>query len=47
MGVIAKYEKDFNAKDNADMKKFIGEFFSMLKSDGEFKRMVLEGCRKK
>jgi hypothetical protein len=47
MGIVGKYEKDFSAKDNADMKKFLGEFFSMMKDDGQFKKMVLEGCRKK
>ena len=47
MDIVGRYEKDFSARDFNDMKKFMEEFFVMLKDNGEFNRMVLEGCRKK
>ena len=47
IGVVDRYEKDLSPKDFADMKKFLGEFFNILKDDNRFTRMILEGCRKK
>ena len=47
MGVIEKYRTLFSEKEYADMRPFIGEFFSIIKDDGKFNKYVVEGCRKK
>lgn len=47
MAAVAPYEKDFSPREFTDMKKYLGEFFSILKDDSKFKTYVLEGCRKK
>jgi hypothetical protein len=47
MAVVDSYQKDLSAKDYNDVKKYLGEFFAMLKDDGQFKSMILDGCRKK
>ncbi len=47
MGIVGNYEKDFSPREYNDMKKYLGEFFDILKDNGRFKTMVGEGCRKK
>ncbi len=47
LGVVDSFQKDFSAKDLTDMKKYLGEFFTILKDDKQFKTMILDGCRKK
>ena len=47
MSVVDRYEKDVTPKEFADMKKYLGEFFAILKDNNQFNRYVLEGCRKK
>ncbi len=47
LAVVDSFQKDFTPKDMKDMKDYLGEFFTMLKSDSQFKTMILDGCRKK
>lgn len=47
LGTIDQYEKDFSPRDFNDMKKYTAEFFNVLKDESQFKRNILEGCRKK
>ncbi|MBY0433619.1 MAG: hypothetical protein K2U26_05880 [Cyclobacteriaceae bacterium] len=47
LGTIDQYEKDFLPRDFNDMKKYTAEFFNVLKDESQFKRNILEGCRKK
>ncbi|MDZ4716625.1 MAG: hypothetical protein SH819_14260 [Cytophagales bacterium] len=45
--VMAKFEKDFQPRDYGNMKKYVEEFFAILKSDSDFKEKIIDGCRKK
>ncbi len=47
MAAMAAYEKDFIPRDYATMKKYIDDFFAILKNDGDFKRRIVDGCRRK
>lgn len=47
MAVMASYEKSFQPREYATMKKYIEDFFAILKNDGDFKKRIVDGCRKK
>ncbi len=44
--MIDNYARELNEGDVADMKGYLGEFFSILKDDKMFKTRILQGCRK-
>ncbi|HWA36023.1 MAG TPA: hypothetical protein VG737_17905, partial [Cyclobacteriaceae bacterium] len=43
---IDRYASEFREYDVKDMKDYLGEFFNILKDDGEFRSHILQGCRK-
>ena len=47
METLAQYEKEFPPRDYSTMKKYVEDFFAILKSDSDFKKKVVDGCRKK
>ena len=47
MAVLDGFQKDFAPKDFADMQKYTGAFFTILKDEAQYKRMIVEGCRTK
>jgi len=47
MGVLASYEKSFLPRDYSTMKKYIEDFYSILKDDNEFRKKIIEKCRRK
>lgn len=47
MGVLASFEKDFVPRDYATMKQYVNDFFAILKNDGDFKKKIVDGCRRK
>ena len=47
MGVLAQYQKDFLPRDYNDLKKFIEEFYAILKNNAEFKERIIDACRRK
>jgi hypothetical protein len=47
MGVLASYEKSFQPREYAVMKKYIEEFWAIMKKDSDFKARIVEGCRRK
>jgi hypothetical protein len=44
--IIDGYAPEFKQYDVKDMKGYLGEFFQILKDDGDFKSHILQGCRK-
>ena len=46
IGVMNGFEKDFTPKDFADTKKYLGEFFKIMKDDKSFKENITDKCRK-
>lgn len=47
MKIIDNHQSYFSASDFSGIKKFIGEFFEILKNDRRFGDMVIKGCRTK
>lgn len=47
MKVIDNHQSYFNANDFAGIKKYIGEFFEILKNDRRFSDAIVKGCRTK
>lgn len=47
MAALATYEKDFPPREYTTMKKYIEDFFAILKNDTDFKKKIVEGCRRK
>jgi hypothetical protein len=47
MATLASYEKDFPPRTYTTLKQYTGDFFAILKNDNDFKRKIVEGCRKK
>ena len=47
MSALGQFEKDFPPKEYATMKRYIDDFFAILKNDGDFRKKIIEGCRKK
>lgn len=47
MAVLAEYEKSFLPRDYTTMKKYIEDFYAILKNDNDFKKKVIDACRKK
>ncbi len=47
LAVVDGFEKDFTPKDFKDMKRYLADFFKLLKDDGLFRKNVIEGCRTK
>jgi hypothetical protein len=46
MGVLASYEKSFAPKEYSTMKKYLDDFWAIMRSDGDFKKRIVDGCRK-
>jgi len=44
-GVINQYEKSFDPKEFASIKKYMADFFEILKNDNRFKLNVMDKCR--
>lgn len=47
MAALGQFEKDFPPRDYATMKRYIEDFFAILKNDADFRKKIIEGCRKK
>ncbi|MBL7848483.1 MAG: hypothetical protein JNL40_13525 [Cyclobacteriaceae bacterium] len=47
MEVLGQYEKNFVPRDYATMKRYIEDFFAILKNDNDFRKRIIDGCRKK
>lgn len=47
MAVLASYEKDFPPRTYTEMRKYVEEFFGIIKDDNIFKKRIVEGCRRK
>lgn len=47
MKIIDNHQSYFNASDYTGIKKYIGEFFEILKNDRRFSEAIIKGCRTK
>lgn len=47
MGALASYEKDFPPRTYTTMKQYVESFYAILKNDNDFKKKIVEGCRRK
>jgi hypothetical protein len=47
MATLATYEKDFPPRDYTTLKKYVEDFFAIIKDDNDFKKKIVEGCRRK
>ncbi len=47
MATLASYEKDFPPREYTTLRKYIEDFFAIMKNDGDFKKKIVDGCRKK
>jgi len=47
MAALGQFEKDLPPRDYSTAKKYIEDFFAIMKNDGDFRKKIIEGCRKK
>lgn len=47
MAALASYEKDFPPRTYSTMKQYVEGFYAILKNDNDFKKKIVEGCRRK
>jgi len=47
LAVIDQHQSAFSRYEHNDMRNYLGQFFTILKSDNLFKQSIVEGCRTK
>lgn len=47
MSALAAYEKDFPPRTYTTLKQYVEGFYAILKNDGDFKKKIVDGCRRK
>jgi len=47
LSVVERHQSAFSRYELNDMRNYLGQFFSILKSDGQFQQAIVEGCRTK
>jgi hypothetical protein len=45
MEVVDGFESELGSKEVGEIKKYLGDFFSMLKNDKQFNEEILSKCR--
>lgn len=45
MAIIDSFEKEFNPKDFKVMRKYIEDFYAIMKNDAKFGQLIVQGCR--